>query len=1086
MGRKLIVLLVLLGVVAAFAATAGAQTITKVVRRNPDNNSGDTEPVVAPDPLGEKSLSFVDRTHVYVTVPEILLGVEYIMTCNDDKDNPNYEMDVTVSKPTRMYLFIDNRVGTDVSNSPTTTPNLAAANMNWVTNLGFVDTGINMAIDESNDGTINQWFSIFALDIPAGTITLRAQNTGHNMYGVAVAEPPVKARKPSPADGEQGVTSPLFTWTAGSGAVLHDVYLGTSPDLGVADLVSSHKTGLFYYHAIGLTPGTTYYWRVDEIEADLKTVHTGDVWSFTAASLTAWQPAPADGAKWVVPNTELNWKAGKDGITHDVYLSKDKAAVETGATEAFQASLYLGPWKPPLLEVGTTYYWRVDEVAADNTKVTGVVWSFTTLPATEITDPSLRAWWKMDEGSDITVVDWSGHGNHGIIVGDAQRTVGYANDALSFDGAGDYVDCGNSSTLDFGTDDWTVTAWIKTKQSGTGDANKGTVYGKGGDQGGGYRYAIGIDEVTSEKMTVTTDDNVTKVQATSTASVNDDRWRHIAGMRKGTELLLYIDGVLDVVDGPVTVTADYNLAGSSQHNAYIGCIMGRDIGQVFKFFRGQIDDVRVYAKALTPEEVQMVMRVDPLAAWNPSPANGVLTDIIQAVPLTWQAGDKATRHDVYLGEDRAAVAAADAADTTGIYRGRQSGTSFTPSPALGWGKTYFWRVDEINGDGSISTGFIWSFSIADFLIVDDFESYNDEENQNTRIYETWLDGLTNGTTSTVGYWDPPFAERTIVHGGQQSMPIDYNNILLPFYAEAEREFIPVQDWTVGGVTDLVVWFRGRPVTYAENAGTITMSGSGHDIWDNADDFRFAWKRLSGNGSIMANVESLVNTNTWAKAGVMIRQSLDADSKFAYMVVSAAQGVSFGWRQLPAGTCGSATQTGVAAPQWVKLTRTGDVFTAQYSADGKNWLDVKNTDGTVASTTIAMTGASIYIGLCVTSHDAAQTTTAVFSGAATTGTVTGSNWQVSAIGDDPELSNSAQNLYVIVEDSGGKSKVITHPDPAATTVRDWTEWKIPLGDLTGVSLTKVKRLYIGVGDAQNAVADGDGRIYIDDIRLIVSP
>ena len=177
-----------------------------------------------------------------------------------------------------------------------------------------------------------------------------------------------------------------------------------------------------------------------------------------------------------------------------------------------------------------------------------------------------------------------------------------------------------------------------------------------------------------------------------------------------------------------------------------------------------------------------------------------------------------------------------------------------------------------------------------------------------------------------------------------------------------------------------------------------MSGAGHDIWDNADDFRFAYKSLTGNGSVVVKVESLTNTNAWAKAGVMIRQSLDADSKFVYMVVSYSSGVSFGWRQQTAGTCGSVNQAGIAAPQWVKLTRTGDAFTAQYSADGKTWLDLKNADGTVATTTVAMTG-PVYVGLCVTSHNAAATTTAVMSGAATTGNVTGA-WQVAAIGDDP--------------------------------------------------------------------------------------
>jgi regulation of enolase protein 1 (concanavalin A-like superfamily) len=263
-------------------------------------------------------------------------------------------------------------------------------------------------------------------------------------------------------------------------------------------------------------------------------------------------------------------------------------------------------------------------------------------------------------------------------------------------------------------------------------------------------------------------------------------------------------------------------------------------------------------------------------------------------------------------------------------------------------------------------------------------------------------------------------------------------------------------------------------------GAFTISGSGHDIWDNADDFRFACKRLSGDGSVTVKVESLVNTNAWAKAGVMIRDSLEAGSPMAYMIQSFSSGVSFGWRQTANGTCGSATQAGIAAPQWVKLTRKGNAFTAQYSADGKTWTDIKNADGTVTTTTVTM-GASVYIGLCVTSHNAAATTTAQFSGAATTGGVTGA-WQVAAIGDDPEPANSLETLYVVVQDSAGKSKVINHPDPAATGIANWQQWRIPLSEFAaaGVKLTAVKKLVIGVGDRASPKPDGAGKLYIDDI------
>jgi hypothetical protein len=287
----------------------------------------------------------------------------------------------------------------------------------------------------------------------------------------------------------------------------------------------------------------------------------------------------------------------------------------------------------------------------------------------------------------------------------------------------------------------------------------------------------------------------------------------------------------------------------------------------------------------------------------------------------------------------------------------------------------------------------------------------------------------------------------------------------------------VENWTTNGADTLSLWVRGLPAAFVQEGDAITMSAAGHDIWDAADDFRFAHKTLNGNGSVLVKVESLLNTNNWAKAGVMIRQSLDADSKFVYMIQSFAQGVSMGWRLLPAGTCGSATQAGIAAPRWVKLIRTGDVFTAQYSADGTTWIDHKNADGTIASATVAMTN-PVYIGLCVTSHNAAATTVAKMSGAVTAGNVTGASWQVLAIGDDPQPVNGAGNLYVAIQDSANKTATVTHP--TAVNAAEWTQWKIPLSSFTGVSMSKVKKMYIGVGNKAAPVKGEAGTFYLDDI------
>jgi len=1078
MGRKVIALFVFLWVVAA-SLPAQAQLITAVAHRNTDADAPE-DPQIAPNPLAEDALVFVDRTHQYNDIPAFLLGAEYIILANDNKNQGTYELDVTVSQNCTIYVFVDNRMG-GAAGGKGVAPVITG--MPWLTTRGFVDTGEDIGVDESGDGDIDQYSSVFALAVKPGTVTIGGCTQGHggNMLGVAVVAPRLKAHKPTPANGEQAVTLALFRWTAGTTAVFHNVYLGTSPDLTEADLVSGRLVTPLYYHGPGLTPGVTYYWRIDEVEVDMTTVHTGDVWSFTAASIAASNPSPADGAKWVDPNTELSWTAGKDAFSHEVYLSTDQAAVENADASALQTSLYLTTWKPPTLAADTTYYWRIDETTGGGTKTDGAVWSFTTIQAIEIVDPSLLAWWKMDEGVGATVVDWSGHGRHLTFASPAPTWgTGHFGGALEFAGNGDSAAGTNGSFLN-GLDALTVAVWIKSGLTNTdkgfidfmvpnGNDDRGMRYDAAGGTGGGTNLqkmglTVAVDAATN---------TVLQLESSNGSQTTD--WQHVTMVwSSGQALQFYINGKPDAPTANSTAVTG-TLTGATS------VVVGKGGKDTSGSWNGLVDEIRIYSKALTQEQIELIMRGDPLLAWDPSPANGATTDVVQAVPLTWQAGDEAVRHDVYLGTDQAAVSQADASDATGIYRGRQTGTSFTPATALEWGQMYFWRVDEINGAGSISRGFVWSFTLADHLIVDDFESYNDVEGTDTRIYETWFDGWTAATQNgaTVGNWDPPFAEQTIVHGGRQSMPIDYNNVDAPFYSEVYRDFSPVQDWTIGGVDTLTLWVRGNPVAYQEDAGVITMSGSGHDIWDAADDFRFAHKPLSGNGSITVKVESVVNTNAWAKAGVMVRQGLDAESKFVYMIVSAAQGVSFGWRPLPAGACSSVTQAGVAAPQWVKLTRTGDVFTAQYSADGTTWLDVKNADGTVASTTVAMTGTP-YIGLCVTSHNAAATTTAVFSGAVTTGGVTG-QWRVTAIGDDPQLANSPGTLYVTVQDSSNKTATVTHP--TAVTTGTWTPWPIPLSDLAGVNVSKIKRLYIGVGDKNSPEQDGFGRIYIDDIQVVM--
>jgi regulation of enolase protein 1 (concanavalin A-like superfamily) len=271
----------------------------------------------------------------------------------------------------------------------------------------------------------------------------------------------------------------------------------------------------------------------------------------------------------------------------------------------------------------------------------------------------------------------------------------------------------------------------------------------------------------------------------------------------------------------------------------------------------------------------------------------------------------------------------------------------------------------------------------------------------------------------------------------------------------------------------------------EAAGKITMSGGGTDIWNNADQFRFACKPLAGDATIVAKIESVGNSDPWAKAGVMVRESLDPGSRFAIVLAAPGNGVHFQGRLMTgssavsdntAPAASTPEQNALRAPVWVKLERKGSTFNGFYSADGVKWTTI-----TWSPQTINMAG-PVYIGLAVTSHNANVATTAVFSGVATTGNVTGS-WNVQAIGV-AQPANEAAPLYVTVQDSAGKSRMIVHPDPAATTLATWQAWRIPLSDLSagGVKLTAVKKLVLGVGDRSNPKSDGAGKLLIDDIGV----
>jgi regulation of enolase protein 1 (concanavalin A-like superfamily) len=880
----------------------------------------------------------------------------------------------------------------------------------------------------------------------------------------------LKAYNPVPADGANNVTVSKLTWKPGDTAAKHDVYLGTDED-AVENANKSDTTGIYRgrqdpntYTPGSLTPGQTYYWRIDEVEADGVTIHPGDVWSFTQVSLAAWNPSPADDAECVLTDVDLSWSTGATAYRHEVYFGTNRTAV-AGATKSspeFKGTLSQTTHDPGNLAKDTTYYWRIVEVEMDRiTRYEGNIWSFRTLRDIPVYNPNLLGWWKLDggcSGSDI-VLDSSGYNHHGTLKGNLQWVAGYDGGALEFDGRDDYVELPIGPLIGSLTNS-TFTIWVDSQPGGSWVR----IFDFGIDTNV-YMCLVPrwwfMDDML---FAITTGGFDNEIRAITSGFDLPTGWHHIAVTINASDqtIIFYYDGAEIARNTAATLTPKD--LGNTTNNW-----LGRSHDVNDSYYLGSMDDFRIYNYALTADEILEIMkRPDPMIAWVPTPADKSTPDIEHTLPLSWSPGDKAAKHDVYFGTDANAVGNADISDTTGIYRGQQDPNSYSPPESVEPNQVYYWRIDEFNTDATVSTGRIWSFTVANYLIVDDFEQYNDTDN---RIYEAWVDRFVNNTGMTVGYFDPPYAEPFIVNSGNQSMPLDYNNVNSPFYSEADYTFTNPQYWTRHGINSLTLWFRGIPASVGSfTAGPpIRMTAAGADIWGTADQFHFAYKQLSGNGSITARVVSLTNTDPWAKAGVMIRQSLEPGSQYAMVVVTPNNGVVFQYRLNADGTSTQAAQqTGITAPQWLKLSRSGNDFTAEYSANGTNWKML----GEPVTITMLF---DVYIGLCLTSHNVNATCTAEFSNVNPAVTI---EWKSQDIGIQ---SNIAEQLYVVLQDNAGMSSppVIK---PGATTIDVWTPWNIPLTQFTGVNLKAITKMTIGVGDRANPQPGSAGALYIDDIRL----
>lgn len=182
-----------------------------------------------------------------------------------------------------------------------------------------------------------------------------------------------------------------------------------------------------------------------------------------------------------------------------------------------------------------------------------------------------------------------------------------------------------------------------------------------------------------------------------------------------------------------------------------------------------------------------------------------------------------------------------------------------------------------------------------------------------------------------------------------------DNIALTTGASAPSTPPPASTWSNRDIGS-----PARSGSFSQSSGTLTVNGAGRDIWNTSDQFHFAYQQFSGDVELIARVSSLTATETWAKAGVMIRASLDGQSRHAMMLASKAGGWSFQRRIATGGQSYMDAGPAGVAPGWVRLVREGDLISAYVSSDGSRW--------TLVGTDRISMSSSVYVGVAVTSHN----------------------------------------------------------------------------------------------------------------------